>query len=725
MLQFAPDDVSSNLFIDFIDTKGGVLTTLKMPVFSGTAVGSIETSTSLAEDIYLLRAYTVSGIKNERFGIKTLYLFNPIIKKTGIDSSKVDYQCKFFSNENSLIAGIDNEIYFRATGNYNSPVSISGEILDEHSKTILSFKDAYSGLGYFHFNPSSGRRYFANVNFPGGQNKRYPLPEVISKGLIISVKENQKEISVEIQYEGKEFEKQKLTLLGVMGNRTAFRHQFDFSNKKYKGKIPTVELPDGVLHIMVLDKNSIIKSVPVLINNSPPAKIAFRKESKEDSAGYADYSITFQDTISGSFSISVTDHEKEIGSTRNNILSELLIGQEGHVTLTGLPIESFYHKETRRLVLNTIHFDEIVIDNLDNDSIENADSNYITINAKLVSAKTKEPVTNGEITILFVSKDSSLAIINPVVMKDGSFSIRNMVFYDTAIFNYKWNGQKASNVTVKLEQEYKLEKIFVPSFRADPSIFRSHDNVVKAENIYKEINDSFGKAKVLPTANVLARNSGTLKEQVNRKYASGLFSATGMARVLDLIHEPPPHNGSNVFDYIQGKFSSLLVTRTGSGQYLLTSTRTSSLTGGSSQIRLFLNESEVTSDVLLGVMLSEIAMIKYFPPGNARLSGIGGAGLLAIYTKRREDMQGSELKFFTNQFVYPGYSPVKDFTTYSQEEKNPVTIYWNPSIIVDAATKKYFFKMKRPDSAKKFHVVIEGFTEEGDIKCFDAIIENN
>jgi hypothetical protein len=201
-----------------------------------------------------------------------------------------------------------------------------------------------------------------------------------------------------------------------------------------------------------------------------------------------------------------------------------------------------------------------------------------------------------------------------------------------------------------------------------------------------------------------------------------------MARVLDLINEPPVNPGMNIFEYIQGKFADLLVTRTISGQYSLSSSRVISFTGASAEIKLFLDQTEVSADVISGIPVRDIAMIKYFPPGNARLPGMGAVGVLAVYSKKPEDNSMAGDNVFVHNFKLPGYSPVKEFgdaDQYRRSRGNLSTIFWDPRIIVDGTNNQYAFKMEKRTTPGRLHIVVEGFSVEGNILYLDTIVQRD
>jgi hypothetical protein len=130
---------------------------------------------------------------------------------------------------------------------------------------------------------------------------------------------------------------------------------------------------------------------------------------------------------------------------------------------------------------------------------------------------------------------------------------------------------------------------------------------------------------------------------------------------------------------------------------------------------------------LVGIPIQEFALVKYFPPGNSQLPGVGVAGVLAIYTKKPVDAPSSAAAL--SKFTVAGYSVFKDFTTDYLEKENPAvingrsTIYWAPSFFLNGGQKTYAFSFTNSALAKRLHVVIEGFTVDGKLIHVDKVIE--
>jgi hypothetical protein len=127
---------------------------------------------------------------------------------------------------------------------------------------------------------------------------------------------------------------------------------------------------------------------------------------------------------------------------------------------------------------------------------------------------------------------------------------------------------------------------------------------------------------------------------VNDKYTSGLFLNMVTSKTYDLINNPPPPGISiSIIDYCTSLVFNINVRKTMDG-YEVTSTRHAGSISdkGVSPVKLYLDEQEVASSTFNFIHPDDVALVKYFPPGQSQ---IASGGVLAIYTKKADDLNAS------------------------------------------------------------------------------------
>ena len=134
-------------------------------------------------------------------------------------------------------------------------------------------------------------------------------------------------------------------------------------------------------------------------------------------------------------------------------------------------------------------------------------------------------------------------------------------------------------------------------------------------------------------------------EIINEKYTSGLFSNMITARTFDLVNDPPNNNAGSILDYLQNKLNNVTIKRTVEGFEVTTTRGVGSLQnfkkgmqgGGNfspTSVLLYLDEQAVESSIFFNIHPSDVALVKYFPPGMSQISFNQGMGVLVIYTKK-------------------------------------------------------------------------------------------
>jgi len=735
---FFPGYQSSNLIIELTDETEKIVSSKQLPVFNGTSIGNIDLPLSFSQGVYYLRAYTKNTLTENGTAIfrKTVYIFNPSnIGNKNVNPAK-RYDFEIFPSSGKLLEALNNTIWFKATDQFGLPVAVQGTVTDDKNQKLFSFKDLYKGLGRFELHPSINNLYTIHVHFPDSSTKIYSLPKVTTDGVIINISNNERGKAFTIDIYKSLKSNQDFTVLGLMGNNIVFEKKISPSKKIFSGLIPIKELPSGLMRLFVLDQNKkILAFGATFINNET---IYLPVTIKTDTLSFFPkgdnvFTLNLPDSIVGNLSISITDYDREIHPIQNNIISELLLNQESKnnslVSYIDLKNHSSLNSAIMELMVNTIDLKTVGSDDLFKGIVLNEilDTNFISIKGKVFTKRNSKLLTKGDLNFIFSGKNSAISVLSTPIEKDGSFLLKNLIYYDTATFKYQLNSKRPVEVIIKLDSAGKKTSEGLPktdSLVVDHSVFNNPRVEENAKQTHTDLTSSFNNAKTLKEVRVKA-NRQTPAEQINNKYTSGLFRNSNMARVLDLVNDPPL-SGGNLFDYLQGKFSDLIIRRISGSEYALSSRRPLSL-NYPPQIKIYLNEQQSATDFITIIPLQEIALVKYYPPGNSHLSGVGINGVLAIYIKKQDDVQVSS-ESVLNSFVYPGYSEIKEFDysdTLEQPQRQDIrtTLYWNPYVFFDGTQKDFKLRFNNSDVAKRFHVIIEGFSSEGKLLHYDKIIE--
>lgn len=732
---------SKSCFVGLFDDSGKNIIHKKFPIIEGSCYGNIEIPDSLSHGLYLFQAYTPSQLSE---GDSILYL-NPVfiinpskISQKFLHPEKPVYNFRFFPQGQNFIEGIDNLIAFKASDQYGNSISINGNIVDENNEIVLEFSNS-SDSERFMFSPEM-RKYSAIISYPDGTIKKYVLPQVQKQGIVLKVFDNDSTKGFLIEsHITDNFKNNELELLGSMNNQITIRQKINFIQNIYKGKISCTELPSGILYLAVADKNGrILSSAATFINNKEyQGKVLLNADTLDfNIMGRNIFTFTFPDSLIASLSLSITDKSKTtfIDNPVNNFASDALLNTESRAFIKNstnfISDTSTNGRKKLDFLMQTGNWKtpnwNMLFENK-KDDIKDSDDSFINITGKVFKDGTKKLMRNGDINFMLRTKDSLTNFVQTTINQDGSFSLNNLIYEDTATFGYQMAKGKDGAIFVIVDTPKNtpvmglMSRLSEPEFDYDRLILKDSLQKNKLIHLYQVLNDSSWKGKTLTEAIVTTRKKNpTLL--VNERYATGLFSGMTFSKVLDFINDPPGSSAPNIFEYLRGRISGLLISQKG-GQYIIQSSR---VLFGLVEGKFFLNESEVTSGDVAYLPISQIALIKYFSPGTAMIPDAGTVPVLAIYTKTWQDIANdkSSSSFF-NKFRYPGYSSSN--LLYDSENNQSYygsrgTLLWRPDLYLSGESKEIKVSFYNLTGTKEFNVVLQGVMANGELIYFEKTI---
>jgi hypothetical protein len=144
-----------------------------------------------------------------------------------------------------------------------------------------------------------------------------------------------------------------------------------------------------------------------------------------------------------------------------------------------------------------------------------------------------------------------------------------------------------------------------------------------------------------------------------------------------------------------------------------------------SNVNITLDGTPVAMDDLKSVNMKEILFIKFLPK-----AGQKSLPTLAITSRQALD-QNNIMENRTGFAIVKGYTPAREFYHPRYENKmedfQPTdyrsTIYWNPQLRLDNATRKMSLVFYNNDISNKFRIVIEGMNQDGKLCHIDELIK--
>lgn len=186
---------------------------------------------------------------------------------------------EIFPEGGDLISGFSSKIAVRVIDEFGKPADITGVVETKNGKKIIKFNTFHQGLGSFQLTPKQHESYFIRVMRPAGIEKRFPVPEALSRGYSLALlKKNNKKFDITV----KSTEIEKLTI--VVKSRGRQIQTFSFKAKKGKNKFTADAsfFPMGVAQVTLFDSKKIERAERLIfINKDKKMKVNIKTDKEK------------------------------------------------------------------------------------------------------------------------------------------------------------------------------------------------------------------------------------------------------------------------------------------------------------------------------------------------------------------------------------------------------------------------------------------------------------
>jgi hypothetical protein len=744
-----PSGVSTNLYLQFTDSKGRVIFNKQYPAFGAVAKGNIDIPDTLPQGNYYIRALT-AGMLNYDEGLiykKNVFVFKGSTSSISGNSESQNVSLQFFPESGNMVDGILTVVGFKATDQWGTPVDVNGIIKTEDGITIASFKTYHDGIGKVQFKPQAGKKYMAEVVTAAG-SRTYPLPAVRVSGINLKIQDEKG---------GKKFqlsrsEKDKalldnLLLVAEINNYVVYENDIAFEEyPSVIGHLVTDSLPSGILHFTVFNKDGMPLAERLsFVDNGEyrgAAEIGITKADAEKRAENT-FEINFPNTIQRSCSVAVIDLPGAGLNDNDNIWSRFLLTSDlkGYIYN---PAWYFVHpraeneNDSVKQALDNLmlthgwnRFNWTKILNGEFPEKKYNDPGLISLSGSVTDERTHEPLASGKLNILLETEDSTSQTFDADVDAKGRFKLDSLLFLGKANLFYAYsdkNGKPRAALAVVDEDPMKKIISFVPQDIAKNTIERSAaviQNKKEIDTRYQFVKSRLDEEKELEKVTIQTKSNKKPFDVVNEKYTTGVFRSPGKVN-LDNINDPANDKSINVVDYIKNRVQQIEIQN---GRFV-NRKNFSLLTGQKWLVGIFLNEEPTDISLLRTLRIQDVALIKFYEAGFVGVGSGSPGGAVAVYTKEKFKEEDKPDKL--NHFEYHGYSITKEFYSpdYSAADAkrmtpdNRTTLYWNPDVYTDTETRSVKLRFFNNDFSKKYKIVVEGFDAAGKLIHLEKIVGN-
>lgn len=727
--------VSTNLYIDWLDTQKKPVSSVALPLVGGVGEGSFKIPDDIPENIYWFRAYTgwMLNFGEAQQFIQPVIIYNPG-SKMRLNAPAAAWTATLQPESGLLLDGVETDVSVRLRSFTNLPGPWTGSLFDNSDTTssIADFKSMNEEVGLFTIIPYFGKQYSVKITDAAGNSKIIALPAVQKQGAVLKIAEDDQGISFRISSRGLTDPLKGYKIIAHKQGELLYSATIQNPKEEVNGLIPVDASTKGLVHISLFDAKGNAVAERLCFANlqlcavQEPA-IDYGKLNKEAKT-INEWKIPVDTLRAGSYAMLVEDaHTPAIANTHSIM---------GSYWLNGISIQPYnagwYFNAGNKAAAGALDalllgekwslFSWNELQKKTAAGITRFPDNYISYTG-LVTQKSK-PVTNEKITVLFQLKDSSRILTEVKTDSAGLFNLKSLYFFDTAKVFYHITNNK--NAPVKIDVDFKRIDNFT-AYKGDlPATGFTLVPRSKNDSIPERVKDYTAALKHIQTiadgfktmdAVVVKANIRSKTEALDRRLSSPMFRSPGET-VFDFINEEQDLGGSTILEWLGGRVAGVMPDGTGGV----------TIRGQKPAVYIdeFLDDGEPSR--LVGIPSTEIAMVKVIR--NSYLIGTGGTPVIAVYTKRPDMFAKEDLnRPHVTAKLLPGYTAADIFKPLSYGKSmtsrtgydTRTLLYWNSNIT--AENNEAVISFYNNDISKKLHLLVMGFTSKGGLVYLDKTVD--
>jgi hypothetical protein len=717
---------SGVLYVDLISEDQQLVDRLTLPISDGEAFGDFYLPDDLKEGKYTLVSYTnwMRNFGEEIFFQKDFYVLGKQYKKP-VSAKKSDQRpvdLQFFPEGGDIVAGIPNEVAFKALNSDGLGESVEGEVYDDQGLKVAEFKDHFAGMGSFVFTPQQATRYVAKLKKENGETHDYHLPEINEKGWVLHIDEVNDPDNILITVRSNFQESKTAMLFGIARENLIHAEKIELDASGTKTLSTSKKnFPNGVTRFTLSDQNGqALAERLVFVNHPKTFQLSLQTEQK----GYqpreeVKLSIGYQGEEELShLSVSVTaDQLAFTPDHQENIRTYLLLSADikGHIESPGYYFvsEDKPRQEALRHLMMTQGWRRFGWESIlsgDFPLMKYPNELDLNIRGRLVRAN-GSPVEKGE-AMLFL-KDKYTTFMLTETNSEGDFSFRGFYFKGNipVVIQGADSRGRRDNVEVKI-----IENDYIPKIAENRILFNG--------KIWENLAEGFSPNTLQAVESIETEIWGlelgeVLLQEVVVEGRADVYEPFKLHTRADAViyrDQLPVAPSGNVLEVLQGRVAGLQVTQTGMNEFR-------AVIRGMGTPLYLLDGIPIDESSLISINQFDINRIEILRgPGTTGIyGGRGSGGVIAFFSEmgamdEEIDPEGGKhilvhqaLGFNrTRQF----YSPKYETAEYYDLPDLRSTVYWNPTVLVGPNSKREisFFT---GDVTGRHRVQVEGVTKDG------------
>jgi hypothetical protein len=729
---FEPSALSKNLYIGWFDGSGKLVERTVAPIANSTAWGSYTIPQKITGNQLQVMAYTrwMLNFDSTLLFRKTLTVAQPVTARNNAAPVAPITTLRFFPEGGDMVEGLSSNIAFKAQNQGGMPVQVNGIIKDKEGNKVAEFLSQHNGMGSFELTPKADQVYTAEWTNALNEIQHTTLPVARPSGIVLKMHPTNPLFTI-ARKENADKRFSKLSIVAQMSQQVLYRANVDLTGtNRFTGRILTNNCPSGIMQVTVFDANRepLAERIWFVDNDNHRLNANILIDTlNTEKRGKNVYEIDIPDSAATSLSLAITDAGTSEDTT-TNIISQLLLSGDikGYVHDPAYYFSSYEDSVTRHrdLVMLTNGWRRFkwadVLNTKTPEMRYPLDTNYLSLTGKINRISDAKIKKAELLNIILLAKDSSEQFIFAPLEADGSFHENDLIVFDTLKIYYQLN-----KTFLPAKSEVRISSSLLPPdstqrLSTNQSFLPDTTGLARVNFIAQERRklDSLIKLTTLKEVVVVSKVKTRIQE-LDSRYVSGAFSGDNGYQLAVMDDKVGAY--INIFAYLQGRVPGLNIVFDPRGN--------SSASYRRKPTALYLDEMETTPVILSSLPVSSIAYVKIIRPEFAAALGNPWGGLIAVYTKKGEDIINT-LKGL-DYSVLPGYTPIREFYSpdYGERQVNADqadlrrTLLWQPNIQTNSTDHKIRVSFYNNDISRSFRIVLEGISEDGRLLHFSKLLQ--
>lgn len=224
-----------------------------------------------------------------------------------------NYTIQFFPEGGQLVTGLPARVGFKAVDAAGVGAAVSGDVRDQSSSNVVSFKSGVAGIGSFSFTPQAGRLYQAVVRYKDGTEETVALPKAEEQGYVLLI-DNTAPENVTVTIAARQATPvDAVTLIAQSNNRPQFASAINLVGDSASVVLSKKKFPTGIMQFTLFDAaGQPVAERLIFINHNDQLRIGMLlNKPSYTKREPVTMTLTVKDAagnpVSGNFSIAVTD----------------------------------------------------------------------------------------------------------------------------------------------------------------------------------------------------------------------------------------------------------------------------------------------------------------------------------------------------------------------------------------------------------------------------------